>query len=222
MKKQILIPETKEDIKFKDFINFEKYTNKDNDEDFLNQKILEIFFGISYEEFRGMNPSDYDSIITSLLNTLQKKAVFQQIINLEGVEYGFIPKFDSISTGELLDLDNYLKNKDFYSLLSILYRPITEKKKDKYLIEKYNGAKPELFENIDLGTYESCIGFFLRLLQQLERITQKYLENNLKVTKKMKNTMTKEQILIAEQNMNSVKNGLHTFNLFGDLQMEIF
>jgi hypothetical protein len=223
MRKEIIIPENKSDIKLKDYLKFEKLTLVDNEEDFLNHKILEIFYNISYDEFRGMNPKDYEDIMVAINKALQTKSNLKQIITIENKEYGLIPKFDEITTGELIDLDNFLKQKDYFSLLSILYRPIVERKKDKYLIEEYKGVNPEVFENIDVETFEGCMGFFLDLLKNLEKAIQKYLEillNTVKKNQKMK--IQEEQLKSFHQNLNLVISGLPTFNFFGNYLQEIY
>lgn len=222
MKIEVTIPESKSDIKLKDFIKFQSLLGKDNDEDFINQKMLEIFYNITYEQYRSMNINDYSYLLNAINASLRTKSELRQIIVIDDKEYGFIPRLDNMTTGELIDCDNYLRNSDYYSLLAVLYRPIVEKKGNKYIIEPYKNNNSELFKDIDLETYEGVIAFFFHLLKQLEETTQKYLEKELKKVKNPNLNQTEDQMKIFQQNLNLVRSGIPTFNYFGNLVEEIY
>lgn len=213
MKKTIEIPESKSDIKLNQYLKLEQFFN---DEEQLSIKIMEVIYGISYNELRNMNPLDYKDLITAVFEVLKQKSQFKQRIFIDGVEYGFIPKLDDMTTGELIDLDLYSKNKDWHSLLSILYRPITHINKDKYLVKSYSGATPELFKDISLEVFEGCMGFFLTLFEQLGEITLKSLEKMMMKMNKKEMTMEQKQaVQTLEQKMNLIRSGTGIFNFYG-------
>ena len=96
------------------------------------------------------------------------------VIKLEsdGVKYGFIPNFSEITTGELIDLDNLLIDKNFEGIASILYRPIiNESKAGKYEVAPYSGFDEKLFENASIRFYLGFIDFFFKSYQILNKVS---------------------------------------------------
>ena len=66
-----------------------------------------------------------------------KDNALKRIIEINGVEYGFHPDLDLITLGEYADIESFIKfgiYKRLPELMAILYRPIKEKKNDKYII----------------------------------------------------------------------------------------
>ena len=54
----------------------------------------------------------------------------KRIIEIEGVEYGFMPNLDEITLGEYADLETFIKNgveKHMPEVMAVLYRPVIEK-----------------------------------------------------------------------------------------------
>ena len=54
----------------------------------------------------------------------------KKIIEIDGIEYGFMPDFDSITLGEYADLETFIKNgieQHLPEVMAILYRKVTEK-----------------------------------------------------------------------------------------------
>lgn len=86
----------------------------------------------------------------------------------EGIKYGFVPNFAEITTGELIDLDSLLVDKNFEGIASILYRPIIKESKDgKYEVSEYKGYDEKLFENASVNFYLGFINFFFKSYQIL-------------------------------------------------------
>jgi len=106
----------------------------------------------------------------------------------KGIEYGFIPNINNISTGEYIDLDTYSKNKDTYhKMLSILYRPIIKSAGDLYRIEEYDGTKHEaVMKEVSCEILLGSINFFFRLSENMLRDLHTYLKVVQKKSKKNK------------------------------------
>ena len=73
-----------------------------------------------------------------------------------------------MSLGEFVDLETYVENLEdnLHLILSILYRPVTAKKKDKYRIEEYkpNRERAELFKkHLTVGDFNGASFFFYDL-----------------------------------------------------------
>ena len=112
-----------------------------------------------------------DNIILSITDILSHKPNFIQRFTLDGVEYGFIPNLDNITTAEWVDIENYQgEQTQADKLVSILYRPIKRSlkfwKKDYYSIEEYNGTNDKL-RKAPLEIYLGALVFFYHLGKSL-------------------------------------------------------
>ena len=80
---------------------------------------------------------------------------------MKGKEYGFIPKLEDMSFGEYVDLDTYVGDfENIHRAMAVLYRPITQKYNDKYLIEEYEGDDNEIMKDMPMDAVLSSIIFF--------------------------------------------------------------
>lgn len=111
----------------------------------------------------------------SILKSPPKELV--QRFKLGNVEFGFIPDLDKITTAEYLDIDAYQKDiGSIHKLMSILYRPITKKKRSLYRIEDYEGTDKysKFMLEVDVTIYLSAIAFFLTIYQMSIKDTNTY------------------------------------------------
>lgn len=87
-----------------------------------------------------------------------------------GITYGFIPNFNEITAGELIDLDTLLKQQNWYGIASILYRPIvSEDKAGRYEIEPYKAYDDKIFSEANIKFYYGFITFFYKSYQILNQ-----------------------------------------------------
>ena len=100
--------------------------------------------GHSFAELRKM-PHKLIVEANAHLDTLQANEVAQhkEIIELNGVEYGFVPDWDEFSAGEWIDMETYTANfwKTPHKAMSILYRPLERKWGDRYSIKPYTAKE---------------------------------------------------------------------------------
>lgn len=160
-----------DDIRYKDFkkvqdimLNIEKAST----EDML--KAFKVLYDVSDEEAKNIKWEEVSIKIGNVLKIMSVDTPLVTKFESDGIVYGFVPKFDEISTGELIDLDNLLVDKNFEAIASILYRPIIkEDKAGKYEIEKYKGYDEKIFENAPINFYLGFINFFYKSYQSLKR-----------------------------------------------------
>jgi hypothetical protein len=100
----------------------------------------------------------------------REETKFHRIIELEGREYGFIPNWDEFSTGEWIDMEQYLA--DFWpnvdKIMAILYRPVVKKSGKKYTIEKYTAAEDvSVFESMPADHISGTLLFFSTIKNRL-------------------------------------------------------
>ena len=129
--------------------------------------------------------------IMSKIGELQAKqdTELKRIIEINEVEYGFHPDLDSITLGEYADIEQFIKNgidTNLPELMSVLYRPIKEKKNDIYIIDAYDGdirLRTEEMKQMSAQQVQSALVFFYTLGKELSEILPLYLMEQLKETK---------------------------------------
>lgn len=156
-----------EDIKYRTYKKAEPYLNRI--EELGTEEIIKVV-NILYET--EVKDKPYEEIVGMLTNflTIVGSTDPDLIIKFESdkVKYGFLPNFSEITTGELIDLDNLLIDRNFEAIASIIYRPITKESKDgRYEVEEYKGYNEETFKDASLRFYLGFINFFYKSFQIL-------------------------------------------------------
>lgn len=126
------------------------------------------------------------------LTLLQEETTFVQRFKYDGVEYGFIPNLNDISTGEYLDLDNLLKspNQNLHRIMAVLYRPVKNTKGKLYNIEEYQGSLKyaDVMKNVDHEIIKGALFFFTQLGMELLENTNTFLNQQANLMKKIATT----------------------------------
>jgi uncharacterized UPF0146 family protein len=130
----------------------------------------------------------------SMLSTNDAK--FQPLITIGKNTYGFIPDLYSISTGEYVDLMQYVSDEgeNILKIMQILYRPVIKQIGEKYLIAPYRTEELKFYEDdiasIKMEFYRGAMLFFSSLQNQLNESLQEYLMNQaLMIQKNLVNEM---------------------------------
>jgi hypothetical protein len=181
MKLEITIPTDLSEIRLSQYQKFVKIAKDNEDGEFLRQKMVQIFCDIDLKDVATIKYKQVNEITAKMFEQFTKKHSLVKSFKLKGVEYGFIPNLDDLGTGEYVDLDTYIVDwKDMHKAMAVLYRPITRRLGEKYLIEDYEGsdkyseALKEMPLDIALGAYV----FFYHLGNELLKSTMTYLEEN--------------------------------------------
>jgi hypothetical protein len=179
---KIKIPTSLADITLGQYKQYEKIieTNKDDDisERFVNLKMLEIFCNITYQQATALKLIDYDYIVNQLHDVLKQQPQLVMRFTMGDSEFGFIPDLEEMTFGEYIDLDTYINDaKNIEKAMAVLYRPITYKQGEKYVIDKYKG---DLFHdamlNMLIDAVVSSIVFFYNLGIELSNVMMTSLE----------------------------------------------
>ena len=119
-------------------------------------------------------------IVKKMIDTEPDKQDFQKRFMFKDEEYGFVPNLSNITTGEYIDLETYCKNPidNLHTIMSILYRRVTNVVGIRYNIEEYdpNEFKEELFKDCPMSIALSSLGFFLTLGEKLAQTSQQFLK----------------------------------------------
>ena len=170
MQAEILVPDTLSEITLEQYQKFLKIQNDNDDETFLAIKMIEIFCGIRGDTIMKMKASSIRDITAILTEMFNQKPPLVKEFTMKGKEYGFIPKLEDMSFGEYVDLDTYMGDiENIHKAMSVLYRPITIKQNDKYLIEDYEGEDNEIMKDMPMDAVLSSIIFFYNLGMDLSR-----------------------------------------------------
>ena len=164
-------------------INLIMETYKD-DESKVFQEIIKIIHGTL-----DIEKSKADQTMEQLNELLSKEFDLVHRFEINGTEYGFIPNLSKMSTGEFIDLENYLNsdNKQLHKIMAILYRPITNKIGTLYDIEKYEGTDKhsDIMLKVDATIILGAMVFFYNLSNSLLHLTNTYIQKKMKAMKKI-------------------------------------
>ena len=175
MKLKIKIPTELKDIKLSQFQKFLKTTKDVEDAEFVNRQLVGIFCNLTDEQVKSILAKDFDDIVKTVSDTVNKSCDLVPTFKLDGVEYGFIPKIEDITVGEKVDIDSNINDwQNLHKVISVCYRPINYKHKDTYLIDDYTGEEKPLDVTLDVAI--GCMVFFYNLTKDLVSYIPNFLE----------------------------------------------
>ena len=181
MKLEINIPTELNEIKLIQYQKFLSIAKNNPEGEFLQQKMVQLFCGIDLKDVATIKYSEVNDITNRLSAMFSKEHKLVQTFKLGGIEFGFIPNLEEISFGEYTDLDTYIGDWDnMHKAMAVLYRPIEQKFKHTYSIEKYNGSitYSDVMKHAPLDAVLGATIFFYNLGNELLKSTLNYLENN--------------------------------------------
>ena len=193
MKIELTIPTSLNDIKLAQYQKFLSIAKDNEESEFLQQKMVQLFCGIDLKDVASIRYKDVAEITANINNLFTKENRFIQRFKMGGVEFGFIPNLDDMSTGEYMDLDTYITDWDtMHNAMAVLYRPITNKLGNKYQIEEYKGSVTyaDVMRHAPLDVVLGAMVFFYNLGNDLLKSTVNYLETN----KEVQNILNKHNL----------------------------
>ena len=183
MKLTLNIPESLKEINLNQYQQWLKIAEGEEMTDFIKQKMIEIFCGVNLKQVLQIKATDIESIVNDLNNLFKQDVKLTDRFKLDGLEFGFIPKLDDMSFGEYVDLDTYLADwQQMDKAMSVLFRPVTFTKKNKYLIEEYESATKYDLKEMTLNIVFGALVFFWRLRSELQKHILSFLVNQTEIT----------------------------------------
>jgi hypothetical protein len=175
MKKEIeiSIPQGYEDITLRKYLALQKeLKNYEGEEDAQSTLLVTYLCNIDANTLGGLGKNDYNAISNELGKWISKTEFeLKRFIQIDGVEYGFEPNLSNIAYGAFADLTQYgtlAIDENWAKIMSILYRPITNRVRDTYEIEKYNGKiNSDKFLDVTMDIHFGTLFFFVRLSTDL-------------------------------------------------------
>ncbi len=160
---ELIIPENINEIKVKHFTKLRILG-----EDATEADIVSIFCEVPVNIVNNMALEDVRSVSKDILDVLEVNTQFNKKFTLNGVKYGFIPNLEKITTGEYIDLQNYLSNpEDLHRAAAVMFRPITKEYGKYYDIAPYTGSGADEMKDAPLGVINGALVFFYDLVNDL-------------------------------------------------------
>ena len=173
-----------------DFVSVGQYAQvykiKDLFEDELfSAKLINIFTGAPVDDLLGVDYQEVNYLAASIMAMMPKgKPDFIDRFTIDGVDYGFFPKWEKLSFGEWVDMDTIATKPEselldlLHILAAIMYRPIVkEKSKHDFEIEKYDiktmPERAEIFKNkLDISVLLAAQFFFIKFAEKYSKLFQ--------------------------------------------------
>ena len=109
----------------------------------------------------------------------------KRFITIDGVEYGFEPNLSEMAYGAYVDISKYESiaiDEKWAEIMSILYRPVTQKLGALYDIKTYNGnIDKDLFMNVPMDVHFGALFFLINLQADLLKGIQKSLMGSMEL-----------------------------------------
>jgi hypothetical protein len=201
MKVDINVPESLNEITLYQYQKFEKLIQDNEASHFVNQKTIEIFCNIELKDVARIRIADIDDLLAHLNNLLQAKPKLTRTFKLGVYEFGFIPKLEDMTSGEFIDLENYLSNTEtLHQAMAVLYRPITSKVKDLYTIEEYESSYKysEVLKYMPLDVALGSMLFFWTLLNDCGNALSHYIQSEVEQSEQAKQVLAKNGVGINQ------------------------
>ncbi len=177
MRIKINIPTKLSEVTLEQYQKYLKEQKKEYTDFEAGSKMIEIFCNIQRADLIEFRMSHINKISTILSEMFaEKNNTLIRHFKMNGIEYGFIPNLDEMTFGEYVDVDSYFQEwQDMHKAMSVLYRPILQKHKDRYTILKYDGKDQDDYKQMPLDVVFSSIVFFYNLGKDLSLSMMDYL-----------------------------------------------
>lgn len=177
---KISVPENIADITLDQYVKFEALRAKEDKltEQGMIERVISLFTGIKKQQVKKLVHKDYEGLMAQIIAACEQDVEFEQRFTLDGVEYGFIPNLDEITTAEYVDLSTIgMQLEDMHKIMAILFRRITKEDAfGNYEIEpySYNKANDEIMRRCPMNIVNGALVFFWSLSRELKRAIQRF------------------------------------------------
>lgn len=230
---RITIPDSWQDITISQFQEYIDYV-KNSDESKPLKKLIQILSILTDTDEAVLYKLDYDSIyqIKDSMSFIEEEPTvqFKNIVDVNGVKYGFQKDMHKLSLGEWIDIEHYVTQRDIienlHYIAAIFYRKIT-KEGDEYFdyeIEDYGNVRLEgqakfFKHNMKLVDMYGTVVFFYHIVNEfLNSMTyssitptqEMMMEKVEMLIERIKDSKLKK-IMMQKIEKNPLKNGVGNF-----------
>jgi len=199
------------DIKLYQYLELMDYLDTNPAPEDITIQTISILCEVGTLEIRKMPYDAIEQVALQLNKVLGVNPKFQPRIKFQGMDYGFVPNLDKLSTGEFVDLDTLQSDrKNLWKIMSILYRPIKDTAPyDHYTIQPYKAEFNENFKQLPVDVALSSHVFFCDIGIDLLTFIQKSLADQ--KTEKTKRTQKNSELIQALSALIKNGDGLDSF-----------
>jgi len=208
----LTVPTDWSSVSLKKYLTLQKdMKNYVDDEEAQTALMLSHLCGLDAEYINSLSIEDYNQVRTALEGFINNTEYpLQKIIKIDGKEYGFEPNLSQMAYGAYVDVSKFGQltiDDNWPKIMSILYRPIVDKKGDMYTIETYKGnIDDKLFLSVNMDVQFGALFFFVNLLMDLLNATLKSLKveglpPNIKSILEKSGEITKRLLNLQTDNM---------------------
>jgi len=178
----LTIPTDWAGISLKKYLNLQRdLANYSDSEEAMTALMFSHLCGLDAEYVQSLSVEDFNNIKGILEGFIHTTDLpLQKIINIKGIEYGFEPNLSQISYGAYADISKFGEltiNDNWAKIMSILYRPIINRKADMYTIKPYEGLGDEkIWLEVPMHIHFGALFFFVHTLMDLLNATLKSLK----------------------------------------------
>jgi hypothetical protein len=178
----LTIPTDWAGISLKKYLNLQRdLANYSDNEEAMTALMFSHLCGLDAEYVQSLSVEDFNEIKGMLEGFIHSTDLpLQKIIKIGDVEYGFEPNLSQISYGAYADISKFGEltiNDNWAKIMSILYRPIANKKGDTYSIKPYEGiGDDKVWLNVSMDIHFGALFFFVHTLMDLLNATLKSLK----------------------------------------------
>lgn len=201
----IKVPSKLSEIPLWKFQKYMKLRDENEDEQFLSYKAIELFCGIPLSDVYKLTLESVESISEVLSKMFNEQPKHIERFTMAGVEYGFIPDLNEMTLAEYVDTEGNLSDiQNLHLAMNVLYRPIKDKKGDKYNIYPYKLENLDKMKDMPTSAALGAIFFLISLGNELLLST----------------ILSSQEVVELQAEMDSEGNGdgIHQYLLY---QMEI-
>lgn len=202
---KIKVPNSLSEISLEKFQKYMKLRDENDNEEFLSYKAIELFCGIPLSDVYKLTLESVESISAVLSKMFNEQPKHIERFTMAGVEYGFIPDLNEMTLAEYVDSEGNLSDiQNLHLAMNVLYRPIKDKKGDKYNIYPYKLENLDKMKDMPTSAALGAIFFLISLGKELSLST----------------ILSSQEVVELQAEMDSEGNGdgIHQYLLY---QMEI-
>lgn len=194
---KIEVPTTWADVTLKEYLALQSdLENYRDDEEAQVALMLHHLCKLRPEYLKGLSAESYNLLKAKLTGFITPDGIeLQQFVEIDGTTYGFEPNLSKMSYGAYADITQYDTisiDKNWAKIMDILYRPVTERKGERYSIQAYTG---EINENrwLDVGmdVHWGAMFFFHHLQLDLLNVIPNSLKEAKELPRNIKSTLVK-------------------------------
>ena len=177
---KIRVPENIADITLDQYVKFEALRAREDKitEQGMIERVISLFTGMKKQDVKKLVYTDYEGLISQIIAACEQEVDFEERFTLNGVEYGFIPNLDEITTAEYVDISTIgMDFKEMHKIMAVLFRRVT--KEDAFgnyeiLPYKYDKAICEEMRSCPMNIVNGALVFFWSLSRELKEAIQRF------------------------------------------------